>query len=149
MLIRIARSVTTRRALDRTLLAVVVVAVAVILGLLAMHSVDAHATTSGQDRTVATENGTAHPGGHHTEMSAGDPPGAVQAECANCADDGGMGGMACVLALLAAAVLFVRSIAWRRLLGSALGVTTAPTRHPGAQRPLAPPSLTALCISRT
>ncbi|MFK4759672.1 DUF6153 family protein [Microbacterium sp. ZW T5_45] len=149
MLITIARRMTTHRALDRTLLIVVVVAVAVILGLLAMHSVSTHVTASGHARTVAAENGTAHTGGHPAELSVGDSPGAVPAECANCADDDGMGGIACVLALLVVAVLVVRSTAWRRPFGSALGRSTAPTRHPSAQRPLAPPSLTALCIIRT
>lgn len=149
MLITIARRMTPRRAFDRTLLTVVVVAVAVMLGLLAMHAANSHVTTTDHAHTVAAEIGSASTGGHPAETSRGDSPGAVPAECANCADDDGAGGMACVLALLVLAFLFVRPAARRRPLGSALGRTIAPMRHPGAQRPLPPPSLTVLCISRT
>lgn len=155
MLISIAQRVQDQRTLTRTLLTVVAVAVAVIAGLLAMHSMNTHAMTSGHSDTVAVAHsdpfasGSHHTSDHAAAAAAGDPAAAVAADCTTCSSDHGMAWMACVLALLVAVVLLARPAAWWRSLGQlvALPAATAVTRVD--RHTLSPPSLTVLCISRT
>ncbi len=159
VLITVARRVHDQRTLTRTLLTVVAVAVAVICGLLAMHSMNTHAMTSGHGDTVAVGHsdlaaastghtaGTDHAGTHLSQSAPGSA--AADAGCATCSDDHGMAWMACVLALLVAVILLARPAGWWRQLIHALAQPTTPARTHGALHFFKPPSLTVLCISRT
>ncbi|CAN7415257.1 DUF6153 family protein [uncultured Microbacterium sp.] len=146
MLISIARRVNDQRTLTRTLLTVVAVALSVIFGLLAMHSMNTHTMPSGHSETIAVApaQADAHPAHASDEAAAVD-----EAGCATCSDDHGMAWMACVLALLIAVVLVARPSTWWRALTENPGTLLSRFAFRGALYPLRPPSLTVLCISRT
>ncbi len=134
------------RSMARTLLLLIALIGAVIIGLLAMHSLNTHATAeSGHHATMATDAAGA--------SAVGDAHGAttVSAEesCADCGTShSGMLAMACVLALLATVLLLARPRGVQR--GFALLPRPGPPAVPRAGSPgLHPPSLTVLCISRT
>lgn len=131
------------RSMARTLLLLIALTGAVIVGLLAMHSLNTH---------------TAADTGHHTTVAAAesvtgdDHHSAATAAAEGCADCGSshsdMLAMACVLALLAT-VLLARlrpSHVWLSIPPRPQPLGTAP---PGSRPSMRPPSLTTLCISRT
>ncbi|MDJ1114109.1 DUF6153 family protein [Microbacterium dauci] len=143
-LIALTDRLRTGRAVARTLLLLIAVTGAVIVGLLAMHSLNAHtATDTGHQATVTTA-AAAGAGDHHSGATATDEP------CADCGSGhSDMLAMACVLALLATVLLLIRPGAVRRWLSilprPKPSVIAALTARPA----LPPPSLTVLCISRT
>lgn len=123
----------------------VVLAVALIVGILAMHSFAS--TASHSEMGMPTESSTAAVGSPHDTagvFAASSP------DCVGCGEDASMTIMWCVLALLTATLLLVASklakgwvgVAWRHLL------TARPILTVVGFVPL-PPSLTVLCISRT
>ncbi|WP_125132948.1 DUF6153 family protein [Microbacterium sp. 10M-3C3] len=128
------------RSMARTLLLLIALTGAVIVGLLAMHSLNTHtAANTGHQATVATASATADD--HHSGATVTDEG------CADCGSGhADMLAMACVLALLAS-VLLARlrpSQVWLSVLPRPRPLSAA---LPGRPRPR-PPSLTALCISR-
>ena len=126
-LIALTDRVHTGRSMVRTLLLLVVITGAIIVGLLAMHSLNAHTATDAGHQTTATDEPCADCGSGHSTMLA----------------------MACVLALLATVLLLVRPSAVMRWL------SILPRPRPSVASALftgpalRPPSLTVLCISRT
>lgn len=153
-LIALAHQLRGQRAVTRTLLMMLAVVGAVIAGLLAMHSLNTHATTAGHGGTVAVSAEPAPPSAHHdaspgtaavnTTTAATDHAG-----CTDCGDDHAMTWMACVLALLVSVILFARlRIGWRITLRDDVLAVIHP-RSPASAHPVSPPSLTVLCISRT
>lgn len=145
-LIAAAERVHARHAPVRKLLMLVAITVAVIAGLLAMHSLNTHPTTTGHSSAVAVTTAD-----HH------DAPTAVTAAssnashegCTDCAGDHAMAWMVCVLALLVATVLLWRSFAQWRTPGTNLLIRMPLARGPTSLVLPLPPSLTVLCISRT
>lgn len=127
------------RALQATVL--VALAVAVIVGILAMHFVASPASHSAPAMQAT-----------HSAVSAESHPSTavVMTDCAGCTEDMTMVMMWCILALLTAALLLLapwRARRWHRQL--LLLHSSAST---GIQRVLfflRPPSLIVLCISRT
>ncbi|NYF18438.1 hypothetical protein HDC37_003302 [Microbacterium sp. AK009] len=130
------------RSIARTLLLLIALTAAVIVGLLAMHSLNTHtAAQTGHQATVATASVTVDD--HHSGATVTDEG------CADCGSGhADMLAMACVLALLASVLLLARlrpSQVWLSVLPRPRPLSAA---LPGRPR-LRPPSLTALCISRT
>ena len=149
-LIAVAGHVRGPRTLTRTLLVLVVVTVGIIAGLLAMHSLNAHPSTTGHADTVAIDTTTPAAAGHHDAAVAPGP--ATQDASSGCVDcgDHDMAWMACVLALLVAVLLLTRpGNGWRTPVAAAGGLTNRTIRWPAQAHALPPPSLTVLCISRT
>ncbi|MFL2002098.1 DUF6153 family protein [Microbacterium sp. A1-JK] len=128
------------RSMARTLLLLIAVTGAVIVGLLAMHSLNTHtAADTGHQTTVASATAD----DHHSGASGTDEG------CADC-DSGrsDMLAMACVLALLATVLLLARlrpNRVWLSVLPRPQPLSAALPGRPS----LRPPSLTTLCISRT
>ncbi|GAA1938300.1 hypothetical protein GCM10009775_32980 [Microbacterium aoyamense] len=147
-LIALTDRVRTGRSMARTMLLLIVGTGAVIVGLLAMHSLDAHtldahtATEVGHRTTVAASASTGA-GDHRADTVAADEP------CADCGSGhSNMLAMACVLALLATVLLLVRPGAGMRR--SSILTRPRPSVVPARPRArLHPPLLTVLCISRT
>lgn len=141
-LIALTERLHAGRSMARTLLLLIAVTAAVIVGLLAMHSLNTHtAADTGHQTTVATASATAED--HHSGSTATGEP------CADCGSGhSDMLAMACVLALLATVLLL------GRLRPSKVSLSLLPRPQPlsaalpGGPR-LRPPSLTVLCISRT
>ena len=132
------------RTVARTLLLLIAVTGAVIVGLLAMHSLNAHTATDTGHPASVTSTASTGSGDHHAGSTATDEA------CADCGSGhSDMLAMACVLALLATVLSLARPGAVRRWL------SILPRPRPLAVsalfvRPaLHPPSLTVLCISRT
>ncbi|MGN7969834.1 DUF6153 family protein [Microbacterium sp. 22296] len=150
-LIAVAQQVRGPRTLTRTLLLLVAVTAAIIVGLLAMHSLNTHATTTGHAGTAPATSVTTDTAGHHDVPAAVNPAGAAAdtSGCADCGDDHAMAWMACVLALLVSVILLARvRIGWRTpARDDELRVVRA--RWPASAHTVLPPSLTVLCISRT
>lgn len=143
-LIALTDRVHSGRSMARTLLLLIAVTGAIIVGLLAMHSLNAHTATDTSHQTSVTTSATTGAGDHHAGTTA------TGGQCADCGSGhSDMLSMACVLALLATVLLLVRPGAVMR----GLSILPRP-RHSLVQalftRPaLRPPSLTVLCISRT
>jgi hypothetical protein len=126
------------RGLGHSLLALIAVTAAIIVGLLAMHSLNSHTETAAP-ATSATmhDSGTAD---HGTAQPATD------GECAECGGHPGMLAIICVLVLLALSLLIVLprlGLTW----GAAL--RAGPAEVVRATVFSRPPSLLVLCISRT
>ena len=143
-LIALTDRIHTGRSMARTLLLLVAVTGAIIVGLLAMHSLNTHTATDTSHQTTATASATTGAGDHHAGTTATDEP------CADCGNGHStMLAMACVLALLVTVLLLVRpgaAMRWLSILprprsSVASALFTGPA--------LRPPSLTVLCISRT
>jgi hypothetical protein len=130
----------------RTLLLLIMLTGAVIVGLLAMHSLNTHATAeSGHHATMDTDAADTSVTGDFYSS-----PMAAAEECADCGtNQSGMLAMACVLALLATVLLLThpRGSAhhWLTLLPRPGPRVLPQPDDPG----LPPPSLTVFCISRT
>lgn len=125
--------------LSRSVLLLIALTAALIVGLLAMHALStpsAHAEPTAAAVSVAA-SGTAH--GH-------DAPPADDA-CPGCGEHDAMLAMACVLALLVVSLLLLlprASVTWGVPLGRAGPIAVA-----GRAALSRPPSLLVLCISRT
>lgn len=143
-LIALTEQLRAGRSVARTLLLLIAVIGAVIVGLLAMHSLNTHgsaADTNHQTAVTAVSGPSAED--HHGGATALDEP------CTDCGTNhSDMLTMACVLALLVT-VLFLASTRgaqqWLSILPRPRPPVLASLPGPG----LRPPSLTALCISRT
>lgn len=143
-LIALTEHLRAGRSMARTLLLLIALTGAVIIGLLAMHSLNTHATgESGHQATMATAQAGANVmGDAHTATTV-----SAEESCADCGTShSGMLAMACVLALLATVLLLARGAQqWLALLPR-----PGPRALPAPDSPgLHPPSLTVLCISRT
>jgi len=131
------------RGLGHSVLLLIAVTAAIIVGLLAMHSLNSHTETAAPAIASAMhEHGTAGPGvtDHGTTQPATD------GDCADCGGHASMLAMACVLALLIVSLLLFLprvGITW----GAAL--RAGPTLIARATHLPRPPSLLVLCISRT
>lgn len=141
-LIALADRLRAGRSTARTLLLLIAATAAVIGGLLAMHSLNAHtAAGTGHQTTVATASATADD--HHSGATVTDEG------CADCGSGhSDMLTMACVLALLATVLLLARlrpRQAWSSALPRPQPLSLALPGEPSVR----PPSLTSLCISRT
>lgn len=150
-LIAVAQQVRGPRTLTRTLLLLVAVTAAIIVGLVAMHSLNTHATTTGHAGTVPVVSVAADAGSHHdasAAAAAAETP-ADHSGCADCAGDHAMAWMACVLALLVSVIVLARLRAGWRIPARESVVRAVRARWPAAAHFDPPPSLTVLCISRT
>ncbi|WP_019178954.1 DUF6153 family protein [Microbacterium yannicii] len=142
-LIALMDRIRAGRSMARTLLLLIALTAAVIAGLLAMHSLNSHATADTGHHTTVTAAASATVEDHHTGGPATDEP------CADCGSGhADMLAMACVLALLATVLLFARPRA------GLIQLSALPRPRPyglglRAEPDVPPPSLTALCISRT
>lgn len=145
-LITITEKLRTGRRAARTLLILLTVAGAVILGLLAMHSLNSHTGTH-LEHQVTLEHADTTPAAVVGAASADHD--AAPGECTDCATGGSdaMFAMACVLALLVTLLTLIRPA------GVGVGVIALPLRQPPStpvtRSVSQPPSLTVLCISRT
>ncbi|MBW9111548.1 hypothetical protein JNB63_16960 [Microbacterium trichothecenolyticum] len=142
-LIALTARLRAGRSTARWLLLLIAITGAVIIGLLAMHSLNSHSATDASDRAGTAVVTVADMG--HTHSAADD----TTDLCADCGSDhSSMLAMACVLALLAVALLLLRPNLGHRWL------STMPRPQPVHLTfmnlaGLRPPCLTALCISRT
>ena len=126
------------RGLGHSLLLLIGVTAAIIVGLLAMHSLNSHAARAEPTAVVsvhdmnATDHGT-------TQPATGD-------DCGDCGGHASMLAMACVLALLIVSVLL-----FLPRVGTTWGAAlrAGPTLIARAAVLPRPPSLLVLCISRT
>ncbi|WP_431797299.1 DUF6153 family protein [Microbacterium kunmingense] len=144
-LIALTERLRAGRSVARTMLLLIALTGAVIVGLLAMHSLNTHtAAETGHHATMTTDQtvaGTAGMGDAHAPIA--------EEPCADCGTgDAGMLAMACLLAVLATLLLIIRPSDAQQWL--------ARLPRPGPllrglveAAPLRPPSLTSLCISRT
>ena len=138
------RALLSQTLVWRRLLVIVAAIVAIVGGLLAMHSFSTHTDHSASvvAADVAHELGAAHAGEASTH--------AAQHECtdAGCQPGHSAEVTACLLALLVATIfLVIRDIPGRTL--RLLIVALARRRRVAEVRAPRPPSLVALCISRT
>ncbi|KNY07359.1 hypothetical protein AKH00_03495 [Microbacterium sp. GCS4] len=157
MLIGIARCAHGRCGLARTMVVAVTVALGIIVGLLAMHTMNTHAAPSAHGGDVVVANAPAE--SHHERaapaMTSADGHAADSADSADGAsrpdrtEGHRMAWMACVLALLVGVLLLVRAAAWWRSPGRGSCVQRPLAWSAVSSRPLRPPSLTELRISRT
>lgn len=143
-LIALADRLRRGHSVARTLLLLIAVTGAVIVGLLAMHSLNAHAATDTGHQTSVAAASLSSVADHHADPSVTGEP------CADCGSEhSDMFAMACVLAVLATVLLIMRPSAVMRWLSilprprSSVGVALCNRRAPR------PPSLIVLCISRT
>lgn len=163
-LIALTELLRAGRSMARTLMLLIALTGAVIVGLLAMHSLNIHTAAAETSNThsvpaensnhpsVAAEN-SSHPSvaaaasgtstdDHHAGTAAADP-------CADCGTGhSGVITMACVLALLATVLLLARPVRaqqWLAVLARSWAPAVGPLHTLGSR----PPSLSVLCISRT
>ncbi|MFS0733875.1 DUF6153 family protein [Microbacterium sp. 1P10UB] len=145
-LIALTEHLRAGRSMARTLLLLIALTGAVIIGLLAMHSFNTHATAESGHHATMTKDavGVSVKGDAHAATTV-----SAEESCADCGTShSGMLAMACVLALLATVLLVARARGgqqWLALLPRPGSPALPPPGVPG----LHPPSLTVLCISRT
>ncbi|WP_439591878.1 DUF6153 family protein [Microbacterium sp.] len=144
-LIALTEHLRAGHSMARTLLLLIAVIGAVIVGLLAMHSLNTHTTAeTGHHATMAAD-----PSGMSTDSHAAATT-AVEEACIDCGSDhSSMFAMACVLALLATVLLLARPAGGHQGLALLPRPGPATVSSPGIPGRSHPPSLTALCISRT
>lgn len=141
-LIALTDRLHTSRSMARSLLLLITVTGAVIIGLLAMHSLNTH-TAADTDHQTTVAAASAATDAHHAGATTTDEA------CADCGSGhSDMLAMACVLALLATVLLLARLRPGRSWLSVMPRPQLQSTAPPGRPRPK-PPSLTTLCISRT
>lgn len=153
-LITVTERMQGPRALTRTLLVMVGVTLGIIVGLLAMHSLNSHASANGHGETAAVQT---VPGvdvdvaAHHTSpgLSTQSDSGSTAVGCADCGATDNMAWMVCVLALLAAVLLVFRPLTWSRALVAFIAGAPSMIWPARAHTLPPPPSLNVLCISRT
>ncbi|WP_341951971.1 DUF6153 family protein [Salinibacterium sp. TMP30] len=132
------------RALRTSIL--LILTVAVIIGILAMHS---FASATPHTNTVMTaDSATMSAGSHHEPLEVAN---AISGpDCLGCSEDMSMALMWCVFALLTASLLLAAPrllTGWPRQATRLLSFAASPQRHVG--QPPRAPSLNVLCISRT
>jgi hypothetical protein len=123
----------------------VVLAVAVIIGILAMHSFTSPASHS--DMGMPADSSTASVAPHHAEEGVF---AAASPDCLGCGEETSMALMWCVFALLAVTLLMTAPKlvkGWVGVASRQFSITTSELRSVGLIP--RPPSLTVLCISRT
>lgn len=145
-LITLANAMHRSRTVTRTLLMLIAITAAIVAGLLAMHSLNTHPADAVHADTVATA--PADTGSHHTDASPA-PEGAPVSGCADCSGGGDMSWMTCVLALLVTLLVVARFHRGSWQGSTPYTVSLLAAISPARARPLRPPSLTILCISRT
>lgn len=147
-LIAVAQQVRGPRTLTRTLLLLVAVTAAIIVGLLAMHSFNTHATGHGKTAPVVGVAANAD-SSHDVPAAAAVEAPVDHSDCADCVGDHAMAWTACVLALLLSVIVlgWLRA-RWRAPLCESVAHMVR-ALWPAAARFHPPPSLTVLCISRT
>lgn len=145
-LIALTEHLRAGRSMARTLLLLIALTGAVIIGLLAMHSLNTHATAeSGHHATMTTDAAVV---GVTGDTHAA-PTVSAEESCAECGTShSGMLAMACVLALLATVLLVARARGGQQWFAR-LPRPGPPALPPPGVPGLHPPSLTVLCISRT
>jgi hypothetical protein len=132
------------RGLGHSVLLLIAVTVAIIVGLLAMHSLNSHAETVAPAAAAPAmhEHGTAGPG---VAVHGATQP-TTDADCADCGGHASMLAIACVFALLIVSLLLSLprvGITWGAALRAGPVLIARATHLPR------PPSLLVLCISRT
>lgn len=139
-LIALTERLDTGRNAARMLLLLIAITGAVIVGLLAMHSLNSHTADHAGSLTSA----------EHSDLVATSTldQNAAADGCGDCGSHTpSMLLITCGLAILVALLIFTRPF-WTRAV-----LATLPRPHPSPslalQRPALPPSLSALCISRT
>lgn len=147
-LITLKERVHSGHSMARTLLLLFALTGAVIVGLLAMHSLNTHGLSSHPGGSsavhVASSEASLHQAEHHSGGAGDEEP-----VCADCGTGhGDMMAMACVLALLVAVLLLTRP---SHLTGSLSQMHRVYGPSSGRQHRMLPrpPSLDILCISRT
>jgi hypothetical protein len=122
------------------------VTVAVIIGILAMHSFSS--ATPYTNTVMTADSRTISVGSHHEPLEVAT---AISGpDCIGCSDDMSMALMWCVFALLTASLLLAaprQMTGWPRQASRLLCFAASPQHHVG-QAPRGP-SLNVLCISRT
>lgn len=134
------------RGLGHSLLLLIAVTTAIIVGLLAMHSLNSHAETSTPASSAIHEHGTAGAAVAVAVADHGTPQPSTDGECVDCGGHTSMLAMTCVLALLfVALLLFLPRVGhtWGAALRAGPTLIAPSTALPR------PPSLLVLCISRT
>lgn len=142
-LIALSERLHASRHLARTLLMLIAITGAVIIGLLAMHSLNMHATAGHAETHATVEHidPMMAPAVEHTDQNA-------YTGCADCGTGGAsMLAMACVLALLVTLFVLGRVTSFRGLIATL--PRPQPTHTWVRAQVFSPPSLTALCICRT
>lgn len=138
-LIALTERLHTGRSPARTLLLLIAVTTAVVVGLLAMHSLNTHTAADAGHRTIVA---SATADDHHSGTTV------TSEGCAVCGlGHSDMLAMACVLVLLATVLVLARlrpGRMWLSVLTRAQPLCAAFVGVPS----LRPPSLTTLCISR-
>lgn len=143
-LIALAQQLRRPRTLTRSLLILVAVTGGIIVGLLAMHSLNTH--TAAPTPTSATNVIGHADGAAHTHP--GDTAAVGDTGCVDCGEHHEMLVMGCVLALLVTVLLLTRPARW--WLVATLPARAGPAVLLVSPHPIArPPSLNVLCISRT
>lgn len=126
------------RGLGRSVLLLIALTAALIVGLLAMHALNTP-TAHAEPVTAVSVHDTGASHGHDAPLTGDD--------CADCGGHDAMLAMACVFALLVVSFLFAlprTGISWGVVFGRA-----GPLRTAGGIVLPRPPSLLLLCISRT
>ena len=144
-LIALTEQLRAGRSMVRTLQLLIVLTGAVIVGLLAMHSLNTHTTAETAHHATTATDPSAMSSDSHAALTT-----AVEEACVECGSDhSSMFAMACILALLVTVLLLARASAGHR--GLALLPRPGPPKisPPGISGRSHPPSLIALCISRT
>ena len=131
------------RGLGHSVLLLIAVTAALIVGLLAMHSLNSYTDTAAPAAAASMhEHGAAGPG---VADNGTTQPG-TDGDCADCGGHANMLAMACVLALLIVSLLLFLprvGITWGAALRAGPALIARATHKPR------PPSLLVLCISRT
>lgn len=139
-LIALREHLRSGRSAARTLLLMIALTGVVIVGLLAMHSLNLHSSADSGHQSSTAADASSTSNSHAT---------AAEDSCADCGTGhSDMLAMACVLALLAVVLILARPRITR------LWLALRPRPGPGLPAPfraevLHPPSLIVLCISRT
>ncbi|KTS55391.1 hypothetical protein NS206_16970 [Microbacterium testaceum] len=149
----------------RAVALVVVLTVAVIAGLLAMHAFAGHGTAIGHSASTAhsvstgpgastghggpTVHGVAAMASSPAHRSDHDSTALSPIDAASPSADHSMAWMACVLALLGAVIVFAAGAGLRLRLARPLLLSAGPARWSLVAHPLPPPDLAVLCIRRT
>ncbi|MBD8206420.1 hypothetical protein IFU08_02235 [Microbacterium sp. CFBP 8790] len=131
----------------RALAHVILLTVAIVAGLLAMHAF--HATSTPAGHGAATGHSTAVMASPSEDERPHDAMTASVTDGAASSVDHSMAWMACVLALLGAVIVFVAGVGLRLPGARARLLSAVLARWSVVAHALPPPSLTVLCIRRT
>lgn len=131
----------------RALAHVILLTVAIVAGLLAMHAF--HATSTPAGHGAATGHSTTAMASPSEDERSHDVMTASASDGAASSADHSMAWMACVLALLGAVIVFVAGVGLRLPGARARLLSAVLARWSVVAHALPPPSLTVLCIRRT